>query len=54
MNNYVMAMLAGAAVLMFWPISRDRFVRNSSRSLAAIVFSIGLLGFMSRLLLPTG
>lgn len=51
MTNYLMAMGAGAAVLMFWPTSRDRLVRQSSTGLAALVFSIGLLGCMSRLLL---
>lgn len=51
MINYVLAMLAGAAVLMFWPVSRDPLVRMSSRSLAGLVFSVGLLGFLSRLFL---
>jgi len=52
MTNYIMAMMVGFAVLVLWPVSRDRFVRTSSKSLAALVFSIGLLGAMSRLLMP--
>ncbi|MBC2666950.1 hypothetical protein H7F51_15635 [Novosphingobium flavum] len=52
MTNYLLTMFVGFAVLVMWPVSRDRFVRASSRSLAAIVFSIGLVGFMSKLLLP--
>lgn len=52
MTNYILTMLVGFAVLLFWPVSRDRVIRASSRSLAALVFSIGLLGFMSKLLLP--
>ena len=51
MTNYIMAMMAGFAVLVFWPVSRDRLVRASSQSLAALVFSIGLVGAMSRLML---
>jgi len=52
MTNYILAMFAGMAVLMFWPVSRDKLIRTSSKSLAVVVFSIGLFGMMSRLLLP--
>jgi len=52
MMNYIMAMMVGFAVLVFWPVSRDRLVRTSSKTLAALVFSIGLVGAMSRLLIP--
>lgn len=54
MTNYILTMLVGFAVLMFWPLSRDRVIRASSRSLAAVVFTVGLVGFMSKLLLPVG
>lgn len=52
MTNYIMTMLVGFAVLIFWPLSRDKVIRSSSRSLAAVVFTIGLVGFVSKLLLP--
>lgn len=52
MTNYILTMLAGFAVLLFWPVSRDRVIRASSRSLAAVVFTIGLVGFVSKLLIP--
>ena len=52
MTNYVLAMMAGISVLMFWPVSRSKPVRHAAKTLAALVFTIGLFGMMSRLLLP--
>lgn len=52
MIQYILTMLAGFAVLIFWPVSREKLIRNASKSLAVVVFSVGLLGFMSKLLLP--
>ncbi len=52
MTLYILTMLAGFAVLIFWPVSRDRLIRNASKSLAVVVFSVGLFGLMSKLLLP--
>jgi hypothetical protein len=51
MMNYVLAMMAGFAVLVLWPLSRDKLVRNTAKTLATLVFTIGLLGAVSRLLL---
>ena len=48
----IFTMLAGFAVLVFWPVSRSRAIRNSSKSLAVVVFTVGLVSFMSKLLLP--
>ncbi len=53
MTNYVLAMMAGISVLMFWPVSRSKPMRQTATVLAALVFSIGLFGLMSRLLLAT-
>ena len=53
MTQSILTMLVGFAVLVCWPVSRNRLVRNSSKSLAAVVFSVGLVTFMSKLLLPT-
>ena len=52
MTLNILTMMVGFAVLVFWPVSRSKAVRNSSRSLAAAVFTIGLVSFMSKLLLP--
>ncbi|MBU3992133.1 MAG: hypothetical protein KKA12_06260 [Alphaproteobacteria bacterium] len=52
MTLYILTMLAGFAVLIFWPVSRDKLIRNASKSLAVVVFSVGLVGLMSQLLVP--
>lgn len=52
MTQYLVTMLAGGAVLWFNPVSRDRLVRKSSTALAGLVFALGLVGFMTRLVLP--
>ena len=51
MTNYILAMCVGFAVLMFWPLSRSKAMRQTARALAGMVFSIGLFGMMSRLFL---
>ena len=52
MSLYLVTMLAGGAVLWFNPVSKDRLVRKSSTALAGLVFALGLVGFMTRLVLP--
>lgn len=52
MTQYLVTMLSGGAVLWFNPVSKDRLVRKSSTALAGIVFALGLVGFMTRLILP--
>lgn len=52
MTQYLMTMMVGAAVLWFNPVSKDRLVRKSSTALAGVVFALGLVGFMTRLVLP--
>ncbi|MES2494019.1 MAG: hypothetical protein V4579_12175 [Pseudomonadota bacterium] len=52
MTQYLLTMLVGAAVLWFNPVSRDRLVRKSSTALAGVVFALGLVGTMVRLVVP--
>jgi hypothetical protein len=52
MTLNILTMLVGFAVLILWPVSRDKLIRNSSRSLAGVTFTVGLISLMSKLLLP--
>jgi hypothetical protein len=52
MMTYVLVMLAGIAVLVLAPISRERTMRTATQGLAGLVFAVGLVFFMARLFSP--
>lgn len=39
-----LALLGGAALLMFMPLPKDRLKRISSQGLGAVLFAVGLMG----------
>ncbi|MFC3173196.1 hypothetical protein ACFOD9_02905 [Novosphingobium bradum] len=52
MMAYILVMLAGIAVLVLAPISRERAVRTATQGTAGLVFAVGLVFFMARLFGP--
>ncbi len=40
----IMAVLGGAALLIFMPVPKDRLKRISSQGLGAVLFASGLMG----------
>jgi hypothetical protein len=43
----IMGMFAGLGILMFIPLSKDWLIRQSWRALGGVLFSAGLVGFIS-------
>ena len=52
MTQYLLTARAGGGVLWFYPQSKDQMIRKSSTVLAGLVFALGLIGFMYRLVMP--
>jgi len=52
MMTYILVMLAGIAVLILAPISRERSTRTATQGLAGLVFAVGLTFFVARLFTP--
>jgi len=52
MLSNILVMLTAIAVLVLAPVPRARVVRTSTQGLAGLVFAIGLVLFMGRLLGP--
>jgi uncharacterized membrane protein YgdD (TMEM256/DUF423 family) len=52
MMTNILVMLAGIAVLAMAPISRERYMRTATQSLAGLVFAVGLVFFVARLFSP--
>ncbi len=52
MTQYLLTALAGGGVLWFYPQSKNRMIRKTSSVLAGLVFAIGLIGFLYRLVIP--
>ncbi len=49
---HILTMIVAIAVLVLWPLSRERAVRMSSQALAGFVFAAGLVGFVGSLFRP--
>jgi len=49
---YVLTMLVAIAVLVLWPLSRQRSIRVTSQALAGVAFAAGLIGFVGSLFRP--
>ena len=52
MLSNILVMLTAIAVLVLAPIPRERAMRAATQGLAGLVFAIGLVFFMGRLLGP--
>jgi len=52
MMAYILVMLAGIAVLILAPLSRQRAVRTATQTLAGLVFAVGLVFFVAQLFRP--
>lgn len=52
MMIYILVMLAGIAVLVMAPLSRERATRTATQGLAGLVFAVGLVFFVAHLFTP--
>ena len=52
MMPYILVMLAAIAVLLMAPIARERLIRTTTQGLAGLVFAVGLVFFVARLIAP--